>query len=108
MSGRTFGRWGLSVVVLMLSLLGTPAVGAGENGATAAPEPQWDRTALESAMAYARDQRSSAVVVADHGEVIAERTWSVDADAGSAYRNLLGRKRRVTTRLRSPSGTSSP
>ncbi len=89
MSGRTFGRWGLPVCVLMLSLLGTPAVGAGENGATAAPEPQWDRTALESAMAYARDQRSSAVVVADHGEVIAERTWSVDADAGSAYRNLL-------------------
>jgi CubicO group peptidase (beta-lactamase class C family) len=41
-------------------------------------------------LAFAQRQRSSAVVVFDHGEVIAERYWSVDADAGSPYATLLG------------------
>ncbi len=51
--------------------------------------PQWDPAALEAALDYAGDQRSSAVVVVHRGEVIAERSWAVDAVAGSFYPSLL-------------------
>jgi CubicO group peptidase (beta-lactamase class C family) len=61
----------------------------GAEGEPARGEPRWDRAALEAALAYAQRQRSSAVVVVEHGIVIAERYWPVDAAAGSAYRNML-------------------
>jgi CubicO group peptidase (beta-lactamase class C family) len=48
-----------------------------------------DQAALGPALGYAQRQRSSAVVVVDHGRVIAERYWSVDAGAGSRYARLL-------------------
>jgi hypothetical protein len=37
----------------------------------------------------ATGSRSSVVVVVDHGDVIAERSWSMGADAGSVYANML-------------------
>jgi CubicO group peptidase (beta-lactamase class C family) len=69
-------------------VLGVPAATEPAEGGPARRGPRWDQPALESALAYAQRQRSSAVVVVDHGAVIAERYWPVGAAAGSAYRNM--------------------
>jgi CubicO group peptidase (beta-lactamase class C family) len=55
----------------------------------AGDKPRWDQAALQNTLAYAQRQRSSAVVVVDHGEVIAECYWSVSTDAGSQYAYFL-------------------
>jgi CubicO group peptidase (beta-lactamase class C family) len=77
------GAWALSCAILV------SGVAEGAAGEVTGHEPQWDQAALESALAYAQSQRSSAVVIVDHGDVIAERYWSVEADARSAYANML-------------------
>ncbi len=82
----------LGVATLMIAIvtaIPTPALAEAVAGEAAAVEPRWDHAALEALLAYAQRQRSSAVVVVDHGEVIAERYWSVDASVGSPYANLL-------------------
>ncbi|MDZ7668705.1 MAG: FG-GAP-like repeat-containing protein [Gammaproteobacteria bacterium] len=58
------------------------------HGGTASPA--WDADALQSALAYARGQGSSALVIAHEGEIIAERYWPVEQARGGAYRRLLG------------------
>jgi CubicO group peptidase (beta-lactamase class C family) len=70
-------------------VLGVPVATEGAEHEPARGEPRWDQAALESALAYAQRQRSSAVVVVEHGVVIAERYWPVEAAAGSPYRNML-------------------
>ena len=62
----------------------TAAAGEAPGG-----ERHLDQAALERALGYAQRQRSSAVVVVDHGQIIAERYWSVDAEAASQYARLL-------------------
>ena len=64
-------------------------VADGPDGPVAGGEPPWNQVALEAALAYAQRQRSSAVVVVGRGEVVAERYWSVDANAGSPYSSML-------------------
>jgi len=71
-------------------VLDVPVATEGAEGEPTRGEPRWDQAALESVTAYAKRQRSSAVVVVvDHPVVIAERYWSVDAAAGSPHRNML-------------------
>ena len=70
-------------------VLGMPVAAEGAEGEPTHEGPPWNQAALESALAYAHRQHSSAVVVVDHRVVIAERYWSVDAAAGSPYRNML-------------------
>jgi len=65
------------------------AVAAGVPNASAGGERGWDRRALESALDYARRQRSSAVVVSERGRVVAERYWPVEAAAGSTYATMV-------------------
>jgi CubicO group peptidase (beta-lactamase class C family) len=67
--------------------LGAPVAADGAEAGGGAP--QWNHAALESALAYAQRQRSSAVVVVVRGEVIAERYWTVDANPGSPYSSML-------------------
>lgn len=74
---------------ILLGAVLVPGVAGGTEGDVTSGGPLWDRAALESALAYAQSQRSSAVIVVDHGAVIVERYWSVEADAGSAYANML-------------------
>ncbi len=74
---------------ILLGAVIVPVVGAGTEDDVTGGGPLWDRVALESALAYAQSQRSSAVIVVDHGAVIVERYWTVDAGAGSPYGNLL-------------------
>jgi CubicO group peptidase (beta-lactamase class C family) len=78
----------LGFAILMVAIM-VPVVADGAESEVTGGEPQWNQSALESALAYAQRQRSSAVVVVDHGKVIAERYWSVDADAGSPYTYVL-------------------
>jgi CubicO group peptidase (beta-lactamase class C family) len=78
----------LGFAILMVAIM-ISVVAEGAEGEVTGGGPRWDRAALESVLTYAQGQRSSAVVVVDHGEVIAERYWSVDADAGSPYTYML-------------------
>ena len=74
------------------SAIPVPAVAGAAFGGASAGESRWGHAALEAVLAYAQRQRSSALVVVDHGRVIAERYWTVDAAAGSPYASfLLGR-----------------
>lgn len=66
-----------------------PESAEAEVGGAAGGVPRWDRGALEAALTYAQRQRSSAVVVVDHGEIVAERYWPLAAGAGSPYANFL-------------------
>jgi CubicO group peptidase (beta-lactamase class C family) len=77
---------GLAMVV---AVLGGPVTREAEAGEAAGSNPRWDRGALEYALVYAQRQRSSAVIVVDHGASIAERYWTVDAASGSAYASML-------------------
>ena len=88
MGGQSWRRCGLITSLLLCWSLGLWAGADGAEGNATAGEPGWDRAALESVLTYAQSQRSSAVVIVDHGGVIAERYWSVEADAGSAYANM--------------------
>ena len=72
--------------LLVAALLQVVPVGAEEEISGASPH--WNQSALETALAYARDQRSSAVVIVDHGETVAERYWSVEG-GGPAYAAML-------------------
>lgn len=49
----------------------------------------WDEAALAAALHYAEVQRSSAVLIVQRGQVIAERYWPI-AEPGRAYANLIG------------------
>ena len=89
MCGSVVRRRGLVSSVLLWWLLGIPCVAAWPGDEVTGGEPRWDQAALESALVYAERQRSSAIVIIDHGEVIAERYWSVDTDAGSPYSHML-------------------
>jgi len=51
--------------------------------------PAWDADALESALAYAKEQRSSALLISQGGRTVAERYWTVGKARGGAYRRLL-------------------
>jgi CubicO group peptidase (beta-lactamase class C family) len=68
----------------------SPVVAVGAEHGVSDGEPQWNQAALETALEYAQDQRSSAVVIVDHGETVAERYWAVDSVPGSVYPYLLG------------------
>jgi len=81
---RPATRLSCAVLAVVLGLQANAETVAGGG------ERRWDSTALERALAYARSQRSSAVVVVAHGEVIAERYWPVGAAAGSPYGTMLG------------------
>jgi CubicO group peptidase (beta-lactamase class C family) len=74
---------------IVVAALGVAAVAEESENEATSGDAQWDQAPLESALAYAERQRSSAVVVVDHGRIIAERYWSVDAGAGSTYSSLL-------------------
>jgi CubicO group peptidase (beta-lactamase class C family) len=65
------------------------AVNRVAEGEKAGNLPRWDLAALKNALGYAQRQRSSAVVVVDHGEVIAECYWPLSTDAGTQYANML-------------------
>jgi CubicO group peptidase (beta-lactamase class C family) len=61
-----------------------------ETGSNPSVPSGWDAAALETALTYAGNQRSSALVIAQEGRVIAERYWSAKAAPGSPYGGLLG------------------
>ena len=71
------------------SAIPVPAIGAKAAAGEPGGESRWGHAALEAALAYAQRQRSSAIVVVEHGRVIAERYWTVDVAAGSQYANFL-------------------
>ena len=80
-------RLGLAILMTAVALAEAPPVAA--EGGAAGGAHRWDRAAVESLLAYAQRERSSAVIVVHHGNVIAERYWPVDAGAGSPYANQL-------------------
>ncbi|HOC43637.1 MAG TPA: FG-GAP-like repeat-containing protein [Thermoanaerobaculales bacterium] len=79
---------GLRLAALAVAL-GAAAAAAGVEGGASSGEAEWNHAALEAALGYAAGQRSSAVVIVDHGRVIAERYWRVEGGEGSAYAPLL-------------------
>ncbi len=80
---------GLGLAILMMLVgLAEPSRVAAEGEATGGEHP-WNQAALESLLAYAQRERSSAVIVVHHGKVIAERYWPVEAGAGSPYANQV-------------------
>jgi CubicO group peptidase (beta-lactamase class C family) len=89
MGGWSFSCCKLISPLLVCWLFGLLVVVEGAEREPSGGKPGWNQAALESALAYAQGQHSSAVVVVDHGRVIAERYWSVDADAGSPYTYVL-------------------
>lgn len=79
----------LGLAILMMAVVLAEASRVAAEGEAPGGERRWGQAALESLLAYARRERSSAVIVVHHGKVIAERYWSVDAGSGSAYANQL-------------------
>jgi CubicO group peptidase (beta-lactamase class C family) len=54
----------------------------------------WNEQALAEALAYAREQRSSGLVVVQHGRMVAEAYWEVlpPEDGNSRYQNLAAER----------------
>jgi CubicO group peptidase (beta-lactamase class C family) len=64
-----------------------PATGTWETVAPA--DVGWDATALDAALDYAGEQRSSGVVVLHRGRILAERFWKLERDPDDPQNRVL-------------------
>ena len=55
----------------------------------------WNLPALDALLDYARDQRSSALLIRQGGDIVAERYWTPEAGRPGLYRNLVGAEQAV-------------
>ncbi|MCW8926298.1 MAG: FG-GAP-like repeat-containing protein [Xanthomonadales bacterium] len=72
------------ILTTLLMTIALPAPGDGGSEAET-----WNVEALEPAFEYAKEQRSSALVIVQDGEVIAERYWIPSAAERSPYRLMV-------------------
>ena len=102
-------RLGMSLAITCIAVASSRAESAGEADSLYFPPPEgdweaiapaaagWDSAALERALDYARERRSSGVVILHRGRIMAERHWDVAPGEGDA-RQRYARMRMGTVR----------